>query len=108
MTDIRPKGYDDATIAMNIRIMRNVRNMTAEELATLCGIGYKNQLKLESGNIPFDISLLCKIAEILDTTPGRLLDGRVTHRMLDLANIPDEAATALELLRDSLVAKEPT
>lgn len=100
---VEPTPHSDQAIGRNVRILRNARGMTGEELATRCGIGYQKHLKLESGGIPFDIALLVRIADILDTTPGRLLDGPVTHRMLDLSGVPEEQATALEIMRDALV-----
>ena len=105
-TSIRvgPVAHSDESIGRNVRIMRNARNMTGEELAARCGVGYQRHNRLENGYIPFDIGLLVRIAGILDTTPGRLLDGPVTHRMLDLTGIPDEQAAALEIMRDALVA----
>lgn len=101
-----PSMYGDAAIGRNVRIMRNMRGMDAAELATICGVGYQKALRLENGDIPFDIALLCRIAQILDTTPGRLLDGPVTHRMIDLTGIPDQPAAALELMADSLRVPE--
>lgn len=92
----------DVTIARNVRILRNARGMSGEELATLCGIGYQKSARLDRGDIPFDIALLIRIAGFLDTNPGRLLDGPVTHRMLDLTGVPDDQATALEIMRDAL------
>lgn len=101
----RREPVTDVSIGRNVRIMRNARGMHAEELATLCGVGYQRALKLENGGIPFDLALVVKVADILGTTPGRLIDGPVTHRMLDLTGIPDEQAAALEIMRDALVAK---
>ncbi len=99
---LEPTLYSDQAIGRNVRILRNARGMTGEELATRCGIGYQKHLKLEGGDIPFDIPLLVRIAGILDTTPGRLLDGPLTHRMLDLIGLPDEQAMAMEIIRDAL------
>lgn len=96
----------DESIGRNIRIMRGLRGMDAAELATLCGVGYQKALKLESGGITFDIPMLCRIADLLKTTPGRLLDGPVSSRMLDLEGVPDEQAAALEIMRDALIAKK--
>ena len=90
------------TMGRNVRILRTARNMTGEELAARCGIGYQRHRRLEGGDIPFDIPLLVRIAEILDTTPGRLIDGPFTHRMIDLSGIPDEQATALEIMAEAL------
>jgi len=106
MTDIRTAGHDDASIGRNVRIMRGLRGMEAAELATLCGVGYQKALRLENGGVPFDIALLCRIADILDTTPGRLLDGPITHRMIDLTGIPDEQAAALEIMADAVRTPE--
>lgn len=97
-----PGRWSDVDIGRNVRMMRNARKMTGEELAARCGIGYQRHRRLEEGDIPFDIALLVRISDILDTTPGRLLDGPVTHRMIDLAGIPDDQAAALELMADSL------
>lgn len=102
MTDVRTAGHDDVSIGRNVRIMRGLRGMEAAELATRCGIGYQRALRLENGGVPFDIALLCTIAAILDTTPGRLLDGPVTNRMIDLTGVADGAAAALELLAEEL------
>jgi transcriptional regulator with XRE-family HTH domain len=105
---VGPVSHSDEAIGRHVRIMRTARNMTGEELAARCGVGHSKHNRLENGHIPFDIGLLVRLAEILDTTPGRLLDGPVTHRMLDLTGVPDEQATALEIMRDALVtsAKE--
>lgn len=100
--DALPTAYSDMAIGRNVRILRNARNMTGEELATRCGVGYQRHRKLEGGDIVFDIALLIRIADILDTTPGRLLDGPFGHRMLDLSDVPDEQAAALEIMRDAV------
>ena len=102
----RREPVTDVSIGRNVRIMRNARGMHAEELATLCGIGYQRAKRLEAGGIPFDLALVIKIADALGTTPGRLIDGPVTHRMIDLTGVPDEQATALEIMRDALVARK--
>lgn len=101
---VRVARVSDETIGRHVRMMRQMRGMEAAELATLCGVGYQRALSLERGDIPFDIQLICDIADILDTTPGRLIDGPVTHRMLDLASVPDQQAAALETMRNALVA----
>ncbi len=103
---IRVARVSDETIGRHVRMMRQLRGMEAAELATLCGVGYQKALSLERGDIPFDLQLICDIADILDTTPGRLVDGPVTHRMLDLSGVPDQQAAALEIMRDALVAQE--
>lgn len=102
MTDIRTSGHDDASIARNVRIMRKARGMEGAEMATLCGLHYTKAPQLERGDIPFTIALLCRIAEVLRTTPGRLIDGPVGHRMIDLTGIPDEQAAALEIMADAV------
>jgi transcriptional regulator with XRE-family HTH domain len=101
---MRVARVSDETIGRHVRMMRQMRGMDAAELATLCGVGYQKALSLEAGGVPFDLQLICDIADILDTTPGRLVDGPVTHRMLDLSGMPDQQAAALEIMRDALVA----
>lgn len=96
--------YSDQAIGRNVRILRNARGMSGEELATLCDVGYQRHRKLEEGSIPFDIPLLVRIADVLDTTPGRLLDGPLTHRMLDIQGLPDDQAAAMEIICDALSA----
>lgn len=96
-----------AAIGRNVRIMRNMRDVKATTFATLCGISYPAALRLENGDGPFNIALLRRIADILNTTPGRLIDGPVTHRMIDLSGIPEEQATALEILANSLRTAAP-
>lgn len=97
------QAYSDQAIGRNIRILRIARGMTVEELAARCGIGHERHRRLEEGRIAFDLDLLRRVADILDTTPGRILDGPLTHRMLDLTGIPDEQAMALEIMRDALL-----
>lgn len=95
----------DETIGRHVRMMRGLRGMDAAELATLCGVGYQKARDLENGRIRFDLALVCLLADILDTTPGRLIDGPVTHRMLDLSGVPDEQAAALEIMRDAVATR---
>lgn len=92
----------DAAIARNVRIMRNARGVSAVAFAGMLDLGHDLLGKLDRGLVQFDLPLLLRIAAVLGTTPGRLLDGPVSPRMIDLDGIADHDAAALETLAASL------
>ncbi len=104
-SDDLPPPHTDAAIARNVRIMRNARGVSAVAFAAMLDMGHDLLAKLDRGLVPFDLPLLLRIAGVLGTTPGRLVDGPVSPRMIDLDGIADQDAAALEVLAGSLRRK---
>lgn len=90
----------DETLGRNVRIIREMRMLTQRNLASSLDMSLGQIRNLERGEAPVTIDGLRRIADALDTTPGRLLDGPWSHRMLDLSMLDEERATALEALHD--------
>ena len=59
-----------------IRIMRKNKGMTQEELAVRLNVVRQTVSKWEKGLSVPDAEMLQKLAEVLDTTVAKLLDGR--------------------------------
>lgn len=63
-------------IGQNIRILRERKHMTAQELATICNFEKSNMSRLESGNTNPTIGTLYKIAQALDVTLEEIVSKR--------------------------------
>lgn len=92
----------DAAIGGHVRLMRRLRNLPVDAVAAAAGMSGQRLTSIEEGRTPFDLALLETLAKALNTTPGRLLDGPVTARMLDLSKLPEEAAQALEAVHAAM------
>lgn len=96
------KGADDRE-DNHLRAWREFRHMTQEELADACETTGSVISLLESGSRKLSPKWLRKLAPVLDTTPGYLLDhdpNNLPTGVLDVwASIPDEnKAQALAVL----------
>jgi transcriptional regulator with XRE-family HTH domain len=73
----RQSGKRRVYRATFIREFREKLGLTLVEVAKKCGTTHATLSRLERGLIPYSQRLLEKIALVLCTTPGRLIDGPV-------------------------------
>lgn len=90
------------SIARNIRILRDARQIRQRDLMEHMEINQSAGPAFERGEMPFTLELLIRIANVLNTTPGRLIDGPITNRMIDITDMADDAAAALENMAEIL------
>lgn len=92
----------DRHIGRNVRIIREARRVSQGQLAEDAGMTLPTVGKIERGEQSLSMDSLHLIAKLLDTTPGRLIDGPVSNRMLDLSDLSEKQAAALEALHHLL------
>lgn len=92
-------------IGRHVRMMRDARGLTMEDLGARVGMTKGAVSEHEAGKRRFEIAVLDRFAAAMGTTSGRLLDGPVPNRLFDLAGLDDADAAALEIIRDSLAAR---
>lgn len=63
------------TVGRRIREARLKANMTQECLAELVGVHWKTIGCIESGRYPFAVTTFARIAQLLEVSPNRLLEG---------------------------------
>lgn len=62
-------------IGENVKTARRQANVTQECLAELVGVHWQTISYLENGKFPFSVTTFARIAQVLETSPNRLLDG---------------------------------
>ena len=97
-------AIDTVAIGRHVRILRNARNMNQDAFAALTGVSKSDVGRVEQGTFTPTLERLAVIAHALDTTIGRLIDGPVTPRMIDLSLLDDEHAAAIETIHRGLMA----
>lgn len=64
-------------IALNIKNIRTLKNITVQDLAYRCDIERSNMSRIEAGRSNCTIKTLCKIATALDVTLIDLIEKRL-------------------------------
>lgn len=62
-------------IGRHVRDARLKSNLTQECLAELVGVHWKTIGNIERGNFPIKLTTFARLAQFLETSPNRLLDG---------------------------------
>jgi DNA-binding XRE family transcriptional regulator len=62
-------------IGKRVREARLKSNMTQECLSELVGVHWKTISHIELGNYPIALTTFARLAQFLETSPNRLLDG---------------------------------
>ena len=83
-----------------IKIMRKNKGMTQEELAVRLNVVRQTVSKWEKGLSVPDAEMLQKLAEVLDTTVAKLLDGREEEPRED-----DQVAQQLARINEQMTIK---
>lgn len=73
MAKIRDQEYIKA-FGVNLRKIRNAKNMTMTDLANICGIEYRQVADIELGKINTTISTVKALASALSLTPKDLYE----------------------------------
>ena len=62
-------------IGQHVRDARLKADLTQECLAELVGVHWKTISNIERGNFPIALTTFARLAQFLETSPNRLLDG---------------------------------
>ncbi len=94
-------------IGNNIKEVRNEMQMKGESLAKELGVIKAAVSQMENGLMDFRISLLHRIAEILNTDVSRLLPLKIIKSTEELENIPShqEAILIHRMVIDQLISQ---
>ncbi|WP_075071588.1 helix-turn-helix domain-containing protein [Gemmatimonas phototrophica] len=56
-----------------VRVTRNAKGLTQEEVARRSGFGWRHIQKIEAGEVNATLRTICRVAHALDVDPGDLL-----------------------------------
>ncbi len=93
-------------IGRNIKLLRQQRKLTQEQLASSLGVSYQAVSKWETESNTPDIALLPKIAEVLDTSIDALFsDNALAFQFPDLQHIKDDDVIRIIQMRGKKLLK---
>ena len=67
-------------LGLKVRAMREVANMTQEELASICDVSWRTISNLERGTVVPDLFMIYRIAQKFDVQMDELLDHQVNNQ----------------------------